>query len=572
MLLYLPSAVIFAQELSLTATLENDEVWLGDSVQLTLFLNGSEDAIAPALDIPGIRVEPIGGTVRSSSSVTIINGRRTEDIRKAYVYGYRLTPGTTGIITIPSITVNVDGKSLSTRELSLNVRQPQYSDKFSLKLDFDRDRIYLNEECRLKVHFLYSENLRTLSINIPGIEPFDYTSGPGTSSSERYEININGKPVIFSKDDGNGAAGLSAVLLFRPDIEGSINLSGSTASFESVTGSQRVRDFFGRIQNQEVYGRSVVPGSPAAVTVMQFPKTGRPEYFFGLSGNIRLSLDIEPKEAHIGDPVTLTLEVSGMNNPDVVIPPLGRYLGTGIDIPDTRSSASVSGNTKTLTQTIRVNDSSVTEIPSIRFSYFDTQSETYKYAETTAVPMKILETRIVTAAELEGDESGAEESQKIMLERKREGIYFNYSGKELLETSVPGLERVTGSPAVKTAVIIPPAAFLILVIITTILPQLRSRAAARADRSRALKQMKRYVKRTQAADPKIYLKAFYGKLNMFLKTYGTAEDKLNTSEVRCKIERILYGREEAGEEQAVMLAAETIQMLEMKEGGNEVSA
>ena len=110
-MLILTSSYVFASaNLSLTASLENDNIWMGETVQLTLFLNGSEEAIAPELDIPGVEVKPIGGTVRSSRSVTSINGKVTENISKAYVYGYQLTPITTGLINIPSIEAVVEGR------------------------------------------------------------------------------------------------------------------------------------------------------------------------------------------------------------------------------------------------------------------------------------------------------------------------------------------------------------------------------------------------------------------------------------------------------------------------------
>ena len=566
------AVAVSAQSISLSAELEKSEIWLGDSVQFMLYLQGSEEAIAPELNIPGVRVEPLGGTVRSSSSITIINGKRTEDIRKAYVYGYRLTPVSAGQIIIPSISVNVEGTNVRTLPVSLEVRKPQYSDNFALELEFDRERVYLNEECALKIRFLYSESLRTLDISIPEIQNYKYTTVPGSSSSERYEINVNGNPVVFSKDDRAGYAGLSAVIKFRPATEGLIKLNNATASFESVTGSQRVRDFFGRIQNQEIYGRSVIPGAPAEIEVLQFPDENKTSDFFGLSGDIKLKLNVEPREAHVGDPLTLTLEVSGMNNPYIVIPPLMRFLGPGIDVPDTRAQAKIEGNRKTVTQTIRINDESLYEIPKIKFSYFDTESGEYRYSETEAVPMKILDTRIVTAAELEGGDEENTKPAKIILQSKRDGIYYNYSGKELLESQQYGTERLKNSILLKLLLLIPPALFIIIIIITAILPQMRLRAAAKADRRLALKKLMRSMKKTAVTDEKEYLRIFNLKMNDFMKDYGTPQDAENISAARERIDEVIYGRAETDADAAVQSVDAVLRLLERKEASNEITA
>ena len=281
------------------------------------------------------------------------------------------------------------------------------------------------------------------------MNPYRLRVPPGTTSNERYEINLNGKPVIFSRDDNGGVSGLSAVFTLRPDTVGSIAFNNATASFENVTGYQRVQDFFGRIQRQEVYGRSVISGNNVAVDVLPFSEDGRPDDFFGLSGKISLDLSVSPTEVHIGDPMTLNLTISGMNNTDLDIPQLSRYLGAGIDIPDTRSSAKVEGTSKTITQTIRIKDPAIQLVPPIKFSYFDSETGSYEYASSEAVPIKVLDTKVITASELEGGESDGPEKRKITLEKTREGIYYNYSGKQLLAAERPVAGMLTGSVLIK---------------------------------------------------------------------------------------------------------------------------
>ncbi len=565
LILILSSVSAYSQSLSFSAELSDEQIWLGDSVQLTLYLQGSEEAISPELYIPNVKIESLGGSVRSSRSVTSINGRVTETIRKAYVYGFRLTPKKAGEYVIPSIEINAESTRLYSNELILKVKEPQKSDDFKLLLEFDRSSVYMNEECSLKISFLYNLSLRSLDIVIPALEGLNYGSLPGRSSSERYEIGINGEAVIFSRDDQGGMAGLSAVLKIRPDKAGELSLDDSVASFESLTGYQNVEDIFGRIQRREVYGRSVISAENASIRIKPFPENGRPDDFFGLSGRIGVETNIEPAKVHIGDPITLRLKVSGMNNADIVIPPLADFLAPGIDVPDTRGAADIEGNTKTIRQTIRINDTSVVQIPAIRFSYFDTETGSYQYASSEAIPVEVLETRLVTASELEGDDSSSE--KKVLLEMRKEGIYHNYSGAELLENETVLLNKLTGSPVILILLLIPALAYILFMVFTVILPQAAIRLEARADRKLAVRRLRKSISSLVKAlssdnDAEPFLKEVNSLVDGFLDRYGTIQERSALADIKEQINAVLYGRAPVSLNRAESLVSEAIDILE----------
>ena len=540
LIFFFAPASLFAQNLSLTAELEETEIWLGDSVRLNLYLQGSEEQIAPDLAIQGITITPLGGTVRSSRSVTSINGKVTQNVKLAYVYSYKLTPSKIRTFTVPSIQVNVEGRLLTSNPVSLIVKEPEKSDNFALQLDADRGIVYLNEEFSLKVHFRYESSLRSLSIRIPELNEMEYRVLEPAGNKEMYELNINDSPVVFERDDRGGVAGLTAELMIRPKQTGTINFNNSTAAFEAVTGYQNVRDFFGRVQRQEVYGKFVIQGDSAVLNVLPFPDNGKPVDFFGLSGDIRLNLSAEPLSVHLGDPITLSLTVTGMNNTDIDIPPLAGYLGSGIDIPDTRAAGKTGERSRTITQTIRINDPELKYIPKIRFSYFDADSGVYRYSETEALPLEVLETRTVTAGDLEGDSDDIKNS-KVVTDKKKEGIYYNYTGAELLENSKPFLSERSSIIFIMLLLFIPPAVFTAVLIITVFVPQLRQNAVNNLDRRKALKKMKKAAKKREIIEPNLYLKSFIRNLDGFLTDYGDSDDEQNIADELSVIQAVLYG-------------------------------
>ncbi len=564
------AAVLFAQSpLSLTAELERQQIWVGDTVQLTIYLQGSEKPIQPDLFIPGIVVEPLGGTVRSSTSITNINGKVTENRSKAYVYAFNLTAQAAGSYSIPPISLTIDGEELSTEQLQLIVSEPEESEDFHLIVQFEPDRLYVHQECRVTITLLYKASLRSLDIRIPELENLSYTVIEPSTSTERYDISVNGKSVVFVRDDQNynqkEYAGVTAVLSIRPERSGSMAITQASAAFESVTGVQQVKDFFGRVQNQEVYGKTVIPGSDAFLTLLPYPESGKPADFFGLSGDVRVAVDAEPAEVHIGDPITLTIKLTGINDTGVRIPELSTLLGPGFDIPDTRSPDKNEGTNKTIIQTVRVTDRAVSAIPAIIFPYFDPISETYKQAESQAVPLQVLETQIVTSADLEGGTSETSGLQKTIPVKKQEGIYYNYVGPELLQSQQSIWKNIVPSFWLKLVIALPPLVFLVILIFTGLVPQIRLKAIARQDRKKGVKFLKKSVKKKSKTSPQQGIIDFNRQLQLFLKQYGTEHDKLHIQTEQERINASIYGNSLLSQDEAFGIIGKILEKLGQKE-------
>ncbi|MCP5112400.1 MAG: protein BatD, partial [bacterium] len=154
-----------------------------------------------------------------------------------------------------------------------------------------------------------------------------------------------------------------------------------------------------------VYESFVVPSNSLALTVAEVPAAGRPDNFSGLVGNYRMAVQATPTEVNVGDPITLTLRISGPEYLDAIeLPPLTNQTALARDfkIPPERAAGVVKGSAKSFTQTIRAKHSDVIEIPPIELAYFDADSGSYKVARTAAVPLTVQGTRIVTARDAEG--------------------------------------------------------------------------------------------------------------------------------------------------------------------------
>lgn len=523
-LIALNPVLSFSQTLSLDSRLDQNEIWLGESVGLSIILQGSEQSFAPKLLIPGVKIDDLGGSKRSSESLTSINGKVSRVVNYTYIYSFILAPGKAGEFIIPSVSAEIEGMHLQTSQLSIIVKQPELSEDYHLLLGTETDNLFVSEEFSLNLSFLFNASIRELSVRIPALEGFDYKSIDPAGNGEKYQIEINGKPFIFYRNDqhykGVEYAGISAGLTVKINSKGKIDFGSSTAFFEAVSGYENVQDFFGRVQQQPVYRRIVIPANPKTLNIKPFPGKGKPDNFTGLSGHLSAESSALPQKVHIGDPITLEIKLRGLNNPDVDIPELKSLLGGNFDLPDFRSYDKVDGNSKTITQTIRVKNPDTTEIPPFHFSYFDPDSEEYKTVATKAIPLELMETDIVTSLDLEGG-SMEEESGlgKILVEKKKEGIYYNYSGQKVLEKRKPINRELLSSILIWGLVILPPGTFIVLIFLTTLLPQLRKKVILNRDKKAAFKYMTKRIKSMRNISSIEFLRTSNREISTFIRTY-----------------------------------------------------
>ncbi len=543
--LFFPS-MVYSQNISLTSELGNSRIWLGDSIRFTILLQGSEEAFEPKLLIPGVRIENLGGSGKSSESIMTINGKVTRNITLSYIYSFRLTPEKVGTVTIPPIELEIEGKTYRTNELSFEVALPELSEDYHLLISPDIKTGYISEEIELNLSFLFNSSIRELDISIPELEKFTYKQAETLSGNEQYRISINGKPFTFYRSDqsynGTEYAGIATKLLIKSNAPGEKDFSGSIAVFDAVTGSERVRDFFGGVQEQAVYSKIAVPAEPVKLKIKPFPEKNKPLSFTGLSGDISAEVSAEPREVHIGDPITLKIRLKGLNNPESKLPSLKSLLGDNFDIPDTRSYDDIKEDTREITQTIRVRSTETKEIPALVFSYFDTNSGKYKEIATTPIPLKIEETTIVTSQDLEGGKSEESiSSDKNLIGKTRNGFFYNYTGNKVLERKAPLFSSLINSPAIRFLILSPPVIYLIFILITSLLPKLRHRIINNRDRKAAYRSLVRKIKFIREKDPKEFLRLSNREIDNFIKKYSIDCSNSNLSLKLKHLKNCLYG-------------------------------
>ena len=467
---------------SLTAEVRvaQTEAFVGEPVTMQIVVSGSESPAQPDLShVDGVSVSFQGGSQNSSRSISIINGRMTQEVREGYVFSYQITPLRAGIITIPPIQVVSGSETAVTRPVSLQASKPSETEDFKLRMSLSRNTCYVGEPVTLTVTWYLSGDVETANFAIPFLEDKDrfFVADPKidtNSGKQYYKIPANSGEIIVEKGQGELDGRVYSTLWFQkiliPKKSGIIALDPITVSFKALTGyrNRSLNDeFFSNFLNQHmrqgVYRQGVALSNSLAVVVKDLPLEGRPADFSGLVGDYQIAAQASPVTVNVGDPITLTVWVGGPEFLDPVeLPPLQKQpdLVRDFKVPSEMAAGEISGNRKIFTQTIRPLKADVAEVPPLSLSYFDTRTGTYQTARTASIPLTVSPTRMVTAKDAEGFVSGGPSGSQV--KTRAAGIAHNYEDDHVLIRQTHDPAVWVRSPAGIVTLVLPPGLYLLL--------------------------------------------------------------------------------------------------------------
>ena len=256
---------------------------------------------------------------------------------------------------------------------------------------------------------------------------------------------------------------------------------------------------------QGIYKKVVAPSNHLRLEVDNVPVQGKPANFAGHIGQYKIQAAATPVEVSVGDPITLTISLTGPDYLEhVALPPLTNQnnLIKNFKIPSERSTGQIQGKTKVFTQTIRALRSDIKQIPAVELPYFDTSSGEYKIARTKPIPITVKETRVITALDAEGRALPVVNGSEV--ETWSKGIAFNYEDLSALTNQRVGL-LVIRSPLWMASLVLPPILYLVILLFTTILRKKQADPqAARAKKAYAkLKTDLKICKNSESGQSKI---------------------------------------------------------------------
>ncbi len=377
-----------AEDISFEATVNRNVVSLGQSIQLSLMFQGSKSVPAPDLkEIKGFALRYLGPSTRMS----IVNGSMSSSI----THNYRLVPLQTGKFTIGPFSIDhkndtytsnhlsvevIDGNSAQTRSPHQKQQQPQSTldDKLFLTMKVGKDKSYLNEIIPVTIT-LYIGNLSVSGIQFPKFNHDGFSAEP-FGQPKQYKKHLEGvvynvfefNTSLFGTRAGDlklGPATLNANLV----IQRQRNRSGFTDPFDG---------FFGRYETEQIE----LSTDENLITVLPLPEKNKPADFRGAIGNFNISVSVSPSVVKAGDPVTLKSIVTGKGNFATVTGPI-------IINPDNfktyEPQSKQNDSHKSFEQILIPTTATITEVPQVLFSYFDTTEGSYKTISKGPFPITV---------------------------------------------------------------------------------------------------------------------------------------------------------------------------------------
>ncbi|MEW6272014.1 MAG: BatD family protein [Thermodesulfobacteriota bacterium] len=385
----------------MSARLQPREVELGQSSRLVVTVTGVQNAPAPRVaQIDGLRLQSLGQT----TSVHIVNGEVNAEVTHTFL----IEPTRTGRFTIPALSMVLDGERLATTPLVLDVvpagagsaqrTRPDDADgearerkPVSLQLDVPRRDLYVGELVPMELRLYVREDVRVTEVTAPVLAGNAFTvSRPRDGQPAQTSEIIDGARYVVA----TFPLAVSPVTAGDHVLEAKLDLSAYLPAARRRFGGLMDDPFF-----ESFFGgrgpRKIPLASPArSVRVLPLPDAGRPPDFSGAIGRFSVSASAAPKQVTAGDPVTLTVVVSGQGNFDrVTIPALGTDADWKTYAASTKFEPSDElgwAGRKVAEQAIVPQSDGVTAVPSRPFSYFDPETRRYVQLETEPIALAVV--------------------------------------------------------------------------------------------------------------------------------------------------------------------------------------
>ena len=485
------AATAAAQKPEIVVEVDRDKVYVGESIIYQLTLNHVENPSPPNLSsFSDFDVEFVGEQSMNSQQISIVNGRRTEIIRRGMMYQYRLTPLNATATEIPSPTAEINGTTLKGRSVPIAVVSPEDQNIALLELSCDQRSVYLmqpftvtltvlikqlpeeiadrsplsvqdSSPVRLTIPWFDDEQLPTgLKPQQPWqqiLQPLMQTSRRGFQQEpDGFQINNIGtssisffgrettvfkpspKPVKKTDADGNVLKYFeySFPRTFTASKPGTFSLG--PVNLKGMFGTEITN---GRLAGEEVYAVA----SKVVVEAKGAPLNNRPESYIGVIGQaFSAAATLAPSNGRVGDPMTLTVRVSGDGMIDDAVPP-NLHTISGIDSLFKIYDATIDSqeDAKVFTYSLRPLTTDIAEFPAIPLAYFNPLTAKYVDMQTAAIPVNIEVAPELSGADIVSSAVAVPQSNGA-LETTEEGIFANHSSMESLQATSFSIRQWAG--------------------------------------------------------------------------------------------------------------------------------
>ena len=424
------TASLSAADLSMQLSVNRRNIYIGESLQLTVRIRGLDRAVEPSLT--GIRdadIRFLGSHVQSHVGISIVNNRREQAGYTERIYAYAVTPRRTGRLVVGPVTLEADGERIRQPGIAVQVRGVDDQDHVVLSISSMRESVLVGEPFEVETTILLKQlsapythhnpldprepprlELPYLELTpIEGLEPPDVRqllqehlvqnpAEPGfalnnfTVSSDRFGFGLlsNERTATFMFDprtvmrNGKPYFAYSIKLSYLPTKEGSYTFGPAVFKGKVVTNVRRG----GYVETDAIFAI----GPALTVNVVPPPEANRPACFVGAIGtNLTVATQLDAQVCNVGDPLTMTVDISGSVRFENIVPPrLSQQAAITNDfrIYDNTIRTEAYADGRRYRYTVRPTRVGTYEFPPVEIGYFDLASRHYRIVRSAPIPLQ----------------------------------------------------------------------------------------------------------------------------------------------------------------------------------------
>ncbi|MFA6570270.1 MAG: BatD family protein [Bacteroidota bacterium] len=376
-----------------TASVSKNPVGAGEQFQLTFAL---QDAGGSNFKPPNFKGFTLLMGPSQQQSMQIINGAMSRSVSFTYV----LQADMQGSFTIGSASIDVDGKTMKTNPIQMQVQKgspqakPQQSDdeknvdkqagdiikkNLNLKLNVNKNEVYPGEQIIATYTIYFHPELMIVNNSL--------TKEPSFTGFWSQLIDLG--QISYRNETINGVPFKAAVIkkiVLIPQQTGKLSVDPMEFEFVirlAMQNQRQRRSFFDDFFNRNSYKdfSSKVSSGTANINVKPLPGNA-PADFKGGVGNLSFKAWLDKNQTKTNEPVTLKVQVSGTGNLKL-IEPFGLNLPPDIETYDPKIndninvSASGMSGTRTYEYILIPRNAGEFKIEPIKFAYFNPSNKKY---------------------------------------------------------------------------------------------------------------------------------------------------------------------------------------------------
>ncbi len=467
-------AVAPAAEPNVKLSLAAQSAYVNEALTVEVEVGGFEECEPPVWpDMPTCAVRATGQPMESKQ-VYITNNR--QQVWRSRTYAFELTPTEVGVLTIPPVSVKVDGAVLKTDAVRIRVLPNNADELFAVEITVGRERLYVGQKARARMTIWvkparHNGQMLPASYMMRRINPINFGPFPLELSNSH---NVGRERIVDGAKDTYYA--FDFVTEFIADRPGALTFDEIEVGI-AYPQPNRTRNLRARPTVEDVQ-------------VLPVPMEGRPATFAGAVGLLDIETRAEPTRVRVGDPIELTIDVFGEGPVATLPPPLlaaHPALEAQFRIPDHAPAGQYTEGRRRFTVTIRARHDQVREIPAIEYPYFDPDAERFITPASDPIPLQVEPAAEIATPDLTPDENAGNAGNGTALEAL-DGLH----GIETRETVLLAQVKPVSPVLVRTVMAGPPVAFGLLWAATTLV-QRRSADPVRRRRGAALRRASRRV-------------------------------------------------------------------------------